>query len=323
MVLALLFAVCASYHAQADEYFDLAQRFFKPLPISMPGAEKDSAEQIALGRALYFETGLSAKNNQSCNSCHNLGDGGNGVDHLKTSVGSLGKSGLRNSPTTWNAGLQFAQFWDGRAQTLEEQARSPLLNPDEMGLSGEVDAMQRLEALEYRDRFASAFPNQTKPFIFDNVLKALAAFQRTLITKDRLDVYLRGDESALDDAEKRGLKRFIFIGCNACHSGALLGGDSFMKLGTVNAYPNKEDTGRHQVTAKTGDRFFFKVPPLRNVGQTAPYFHDGAGKNLEETVAGTAWHQLGVRLSKEDVDDISAFLRTMDNLSPGLSPGSE
>ena len=96
-----------------------------------------------------------------------------------------------------------------------------------------------------------------------------------------------------------------------------------MKLGTVNAYPNKEDTGRHQVTAKTGDRFFFKVPPLRNVGQTAPYFHDGAGKNLEETVAGTAWHQLGVRLSKEDVDDISAFLRTMDNLSPGLSPGSE
>ena len=323
MVLALLFAVCASNHTQADEYFDLAQRFFKPLPDAMPGAEKDTVEQIALGRALYFETGLSAKNNQSCNSCHKLSDGGNGVDHLKTSVGSLGKSGLRNSPTTWNAGLQFAQFWDGRVETLEEQARSPLLNPDEMGLSGEADAMQRLDALEYRDRFTSAFPDQTKPFVFDNVLNALAAFQRTLITKDRFDDFLRGDQSALNAAEKRGLKRFIFIGCNACHSGALLGGDSFMKLGTVNAYPNKKDTGRHQVTGKTGDRFFFKVPPLRNVGQTGPYFHDGGGKNLEETVAGTAWHQLGLKLSKEDVDDISAFLRTMDNLSPGLSPGSE
>ena len=319
--LVLLFAFFANASALADEYFDLAQRFFKPLPDSMPGAENDTAQQIALGRALYFETGLSANNNQSCNSCHNLANSGNGVDHLPTSVGSLGKLGVRNSPTTWNAGLQFAQFWDGRVTTLEEQARSPLLNPDEMALSGEVDALQRLEALGYRDRFDSAFPDQAESLAFDNILNALAAFQRTLITKDRFDVYLKGDQSALTNNEKRGLKRFIWIGCNACHSGALLGGDSFMKLGTANPYPNREDTGRAQVTGKSGDRFFFKVPPLRNTGQTGPYFHDGAGKTLEETVKGTAWHQLSVELSDEDVDDISAFLRTMNNLRPLTTSG--
>jgi len=262
----------------------------------MPGAENDTAQQIALGRALYFETGLSANNNQSCNSCHNLANSGNGVDHLPTSVGSLGKLGVRNSPTTWNAGLQFAQFWDGRVTTLEEQARSPLLNPDEMALSGEADALQRLEALGYRDRFDSAFPDQAESLAFDNILNALAAFQRTLITKDRFDVYLKGDQSALTNNEKRGLKRFIWIGCNAC-------------------------PGRAQVTGKSGDRFFFKVPPLRNTGQTGPYFHDGASKTLEETVKGTAWHQLSVELSDEDVDDISAFLRTMNNLRPLTTSG--
>ena len=306
-----------------EELHSIATRFFEPLPTAMPGSERDTPEAVALGEALYFETALSANGSQSCNSCHNLRGGGAGVDLRPTSPGALGTLGTRNSPTTWNAGLQFAQFWDARADTLEEQARGPLLDPLEMALESEADALRRLDEAGYRPRFARAFPDDEDAFSFANLLAALGAFQRTLISEDRFDDYLRGDLDALSEQEKRGMKRFIWIGCNACHHGALLGGDQIAKLGIAQRYPNEEDTGRAEVTGEGKDRFFFKVPPLRNVGLTPPYFHDGASATLERTVADTALHQLGITLSDEDTADISAFLRTMDNRRPWVPAEEE
>ena len=312
ILLALLTCVGHASWA-ADDTHRLALTFFRPLPDMMPGSEGDTPAQIALGQQPYFETALSANRSQSCNSCHNLRSGGAGVDHRPTSPGALGVQGRRNSPTTWNAGLQFAQFWDARVDTLEAQARSPLLNPDEMALASEAQALERLDDAGYRAQFSEAFPGEVEAFRFTNLLRALGAFQRTLISADRFDAYLRGDLSALSQLEKTGMTRFVQIGCNGCHSGALLGGDSVMKLGTAHRYPNEADQGRAEVTGDSAHRFFFKVPPLRNVGLTGPYFHDGSTATLEESVRATAWHQLSLRLSDEDVAAISAFLRTKNN----------
>lgn len=319
-VIGLLSISLTNLAAADDELLDVARRYFEPLPESMPGSEKDTSEQIELGAALYFETALSINNTQSCNTCHLLDGAGAGTDGLSTSPGATGEKGRRNSPTTWNAGLQFLQFWDGRAATLEEQARSPILNSQEMGLQTEAQALQRLVAAGYEEKFRTAYPDQPQPLVFGNILNALGAFQRTLITEDRFDEYLRGDKEVLSTQELRGLKTFVWTGCNACHNGPLLGGNSIMKLGVAKPYPNRDDKGRAEITGRVSDSYFFKVPPLRNVGLTGPYFHDGAVATLEQTVFGTALHQLGVELSDEDVADVSAFLRTLNNRRPaGLS----
>ncbi len=319
-VIAMVAFFAISAAAATDDLLEIAKRFFQPLPNAMPGSAGDTASMIALGRALYFERVLSANRQQSCNSCHNLLNEGAGTDGLATSPGTLGVAGIRNSPTTWNAGFQFAQFWDGRVATLEEQARSPLMNPNEMALASEAQAMDRLAQAGYRPLFAEAFAGHAEPFAFENLLVALAAFQRTLISEDRFDDYLRGARDALSEQEKRGLKQFIWTGCNGCHHGPLLGGDSIMKLGIAHRYPNQEDTGRAQVTGNAADNFFFKVPPLRNVGLTGPYFHDGAGSSLERAVFDTAFHQLGITMSDQEVADIAAFLRTLDNRRPFQMP---
>ncbi|MGF1768847.1 c-type cytochrome [Enterovibrio makurazakiensis] len=291
----------------------LANSLFGPLPSEMPGSEQDTPERIALGKTLYFETALSANGNQSCNTCHNLLDGGSGTELSSVSVGSLGTLGTRNSLTTWNAGFQFVQFWDGRAKNLREQASGPITNPIEMGLSSEEEAIQRLKDKGYQAAFIAAFPDADNALTFEHLTESLAAFQRTLVTEDRFDLYLAGDATALSTQEKRGLERFISTGCNACHNGPLLGGELFMKMGLVKPYPNKIDKGRAHVTGSSADNFMFKVPTLRNVAQTAPYFHDGAVFNLDQAVRDTAWHQLGVKLSEEDVKDISAFFASLDN----------
>jgi cytochrome c peroxidase len=279
----------------------------------MPESENDTPEIIALGKALYFETALSINDTQSCNSCHNILNNDGGVDHLKTSPGALGELGRRNSPSTWNAGFQFVQFWDGRAQNLTEQAKSPLLNPIEMALPSEEFAVNKLIQAGYLEQFASAFPKGDTPLQFNNILKALAAFQRTLVTHDRFDDFLAGDDNALTPKEKNGFRTFVNTGCNACHNGPLMGGELMMKMGLVNAYPNKEDKGRAEVTGNSADNYLFKVPPLRNVAKTAPYFHDGEGATLEQAVLDTGWHQLGIKFSDKQVDDISAFLRALNN----------
>lgn len=310
LILLLFSSTCCALDEEAHV---LAKRFFSPLPSMMPGSQNDTEAKIKLGKALYFETALSINHSQSCNSCHTLTGGGEGVDNLTTSLGALGQRGERNSPTTLNAGLQFAQFWDGRAKNLVEQARGPILNPREMAMSSEDDVVSRLIEKHYLASFEHAFPEQKSPLNFDNTLEALAAFQRTLITKDRFDSYLKGDFTALSASEKRGLKEFIKNGCIACHSGPLLGGQMFMKMGIVHAYPNTIDKGRAGVTGNPADNFIFKVPSLRNVAQTAPYFHDGKGETLEQAIVDTAWHQLGAKLTASQLKDIRLFLLTLDN----------
>lgn len=319
MIVCILFASMFSISGlKADDNLrTLATSVFGQLPERMPGDENDTKARIDLGQALFFETALSVNYTQSCNSCHNLEGNGSGTDNLRVSIGALGHEGVRNSPTVWNAGFQFAQFWDGRAVDLKAQAQSPILNENEMALPSKEEAVKRLGQLEkYQILFQAAFPDNSTPIKFDHITEALAAFQRTLITKDRFDAFLAGDDAALNEQEKKGLYTFIKSGCNGCHNGPLMGGKLFMKMGLVNPYPNKIDKGRAEVTGKRRHNFLFKVPTLRNVAQTAPYFHDGAVFDLGKAVLDTGWHQLGIRFTEEETMDIVAFLNSLDNTRP-------
>ncbi len=295
-----------------------ALQFFQPMPDKMTGSEADTKQQQALGEKLYFETALSINQTQSCNSCHNIINNAAGVDNLKVSVGALGKLGTRNSTSTWNAGMHVAQFWDGRAKTLEAQVAFPLFDIKEMAMPSENEVLTRLINKGYLTEFKQAFPQQAypeqeQPISIQNISQALAAFQRTLITRDRLDEYLKGDETAITQAEKTGLNTFIEKGCVACHNGPLLGSRLFMKMGIVHPYPNTIDKGVGDITKNPGDNYFFKVPSLRNVLNTAPYFHDGAAETIEQAIEDTGWHQLGIKLTAEETSQIKDFFNTLNN----------
>ncbi len=286
----------------------------QPLPQQMPGAEKDSPTLVALGKKLFFENKLSANQNQSCNSCHSVEQGRGGVDNEKTSPGAFGKRGGRNSPTVLNAGLHFAQFWDGRAESLEAQAKGPILNPIEMAMPNEPEVLKRLQgSSEYVDGFRKAFPKEKSPITYDNVANAIAAFERTLLTHDRVDDFLSGNDQALSAAELGGLQNFLTLGCTTCHHGPLLGGNSFQKIGLVNAYEDAEDVGRYSVTKDLDDKFKFKVPSLRNIALTAPYFHNGRVATLEDAVSSMAWLQLGRELSSNEKSSLVLFLRALSD----------
>ena len=290
--------------------------FLKPLPEKMPGAEKDTPALVELGKDLYFEKKLSANNSQSCNSCHAVDQNRGGVDNEPTSPGAFGKRGGRNSPTSLNAGFHVAQFWDGRAADLAAQAKGPILNPIEMAMPSEEEVIKKLSAIpEYPKAFSKAFPGDAKPVSYDNLAKAIAAFERTLVTHDRFDDFLKGNDSALSNAEVEGLNTFVSVGCVACHNGPLLGGNSYQKMGAVNAYANTEDLGRFSVTKDEADKFKFKVPSLRNIALTAPYFHDGKSATLEDAVRQMAWLQLGRKLEDKEVDSIVSFLKTLSDKS--------
>ena len=288
--------------------------FFQPLPEKMPGSEKDTPALVSLGKDLYFEKKLSANDSQSCNSCHAVDQNRGGVDNEPTSPGAFGKRGGRNSPTSLNAGFHVAQFWDGRAVDLAAQAKGPILNPIEMAMPSEEEVLKKLSALpEYPKAFSKAFPGESKALSYDNLAKAIAAFERTLVTHDRFDDFLKGNDSALSNAELEGLNTFVSTGCVACHNGPLLGANSYQKMGAVNAYANTEDLGRFSVTKDEADKFKFKVPSLRNIALTAPYFHDGKAATLEEAVRQMAWLQLGRKLEPKEVDSIVVFLKTLSD----------
>jgi cytochrome c peroxidase len=288
-----------------------AQSVFAKLPDKMPGSENDTPERIELGEKLYFEKVMSVNKTQSCNDCHRLDNKLGGVDNLPTSPGAEGKRGDRNSPTTLNAGLHIAQFWDGRAADLVEQAKGPVLNPIEMGMPGEDAVLARLKEADYTPLFAKAFPDSESPLTYDNYAEAVAAFERTLITRDRFDDFLGGDQQAINAREKQGLALFMEIGCTECHQGALLGGTEFRKVGEVEPYANTKDLGRFEVTKKEEDKFVFKTPSLRNIQITRPYFHDGQVKTLPEAVKLMGKLQLGTELDDEQTALIVAFLRTL------------
>lgn len=301
--------------SEADSsLLSMAQSVFKPLPSQDEINQKHPVTdaQISLGQKLYFDTRLSKNGNQSCNSCHNIASAG--VDNLPLSPGSEFALGGRNSPTVFNAALQASQFWDGRAKDLKEQAGGPLLNPVEMGLPNEDAAVTIIKSIPtYVTEFAAAFPD-AQDISFDQITTAIAAYEQTLITPSPWDDYLKGNVNALNTQQRTGLQKFMDNGCIACHTGVNLGGDSFQKFGLVDGPYWKftgsleKDDGRFQVTKAEDDRYMFRVPTLRNISKTYPYFHDGSIWSLSEAVSIMGQAQLGKQLPKEDIEDMVQFL---------------
>ncbi len=310
-----LIASVASWAPAADaatreELQTRAKALLGVLPADAPNPDNPfTPEKIDLGRMLYYENRMSINNQLSCNSCHDLATFG--VDNEPTSPGHEGKRGNRNSPTVYNAALHVAQFWDGRAKDVEEQAKGPVLNPVEMGMPDADYVVRVLKQIDgYQPLFRAAFPDDEDPIDYDNVAKAIGAFERKLMTPSRFDDFLGGQLDALTDAEVAGLEKFLDTGCTTCHMGAPVGGLMYQKLGLVHPYET-EDLGRYEVTRNETDRYVFKVPSLRNIEKTAPYFHDGSIETLSEAVDRMAWHQLGRKLSDDDVQSIVTFLGSL------------
>lgn len=271
--------------------------------------------QVELGRLLYFEKRLSRDNSISCNSCHDTKKFG--VDGKAFSVGFDKHLTGRNSPTSFNAFLHVAQFWDGRAPTVEEQAKGPILAAGEMAMpSGEAVVAKLGKIKGYPEKFKEAFPGSNPPLTYDNLGKAIGAYERLFVTPGRFDKLLAGDTKALNELEVRGLKLFTTTGCTTCHNGPLVGGNVYQKVGVVVPWPNQKDQGRFALTKIEADRMFFKVPSLRNIEKTAPYFHDASANTLEEAVKLMMRHQLNKELPKEDVAALVAFLKSLTGELP-------
>ena len=308
----------------ADPYaglLDKAKTTFSPLAQVVDNPENPiTPEKVALGKILYFDNRLSKEGHISCNSCHNLAT--YGVDNQPTSPGDGGELGGRNSPTVLNAAYHFTQFWDGRAKDVEEQAGGPIMNPIEMSMPDQEFVINRLKGIKgYQDLFAKAFPGDPQPITYGNIQKSIAAFERNLITPSRFDEYLKGNQDALTTDEKKGLQTFMDVGCTACHSGAVLGGQMYQKFGLMGNYWDfthsaKVDNGRYLVTNNEADKYLFKVPSLRNIEKTHPFFHDGSVTDLGEAVKIIAKLQLNKDLTEEEVKYIVVFLSTLTGTVP-------
>ncbi|WP_156919944.1 cytochrome-c peroxidase [Comamonas composti] len=294
-----------------------AQQAAASEPISpIVAAKVANPAMVELGKKLFFEPRLSRSGFISCNSCHNLSMGGS--DNLKTSIGHNWQKGPINSPTVLNSSLNLAQFWDGRAKDLKEQAGGPIANPKEMAFTHEltVDVLRSIPA--YRAEFKKVF--QKEPLNIDQVTTAIAAFEETLVTPNsRFDQWLKGNSKALSKNELAGYKLFKESGCVACHNGPAVGGNSFQKMGVVEPYKDSVGAeGRSAVTGNDADRFNFKVPTLRNVELTYPYFHDGAADTLAQAVDVMGRLQLGRKFSEDENSKIVAFLKTLTGDQPRI-----
>lgn len=287
----------------------------EPIAPIEPAVVKDPAK-VELGKKLYFDPRLSKSGFISCNSCHNLSMGG--TDNLPTSIGDHWQQGPINAPTVLNSSMNLAQFWDGRAKDLQEQAGGPIANPGEMGFTHEL-AVAVLESIQqYVANFRKVYGS---PKIdIGRVTDAIAAFEETLVTPNsRFDKWLKGDKKAITPTELAGYELFKNSGCVACHNGPAVGGGSFQKFGLIEAYQTKNPAiGRAAVTCKDADRFNFKVPTLRNVELTYPYFHDGAANTLEEAVGTMGRLQLGKHFTAEETAKIVAFLKTLTGNQPSF-----
>lgn len=289
---------------------DVALSYFTALPSAVAPQTYTSTDELTdLGRMLFYDPRLSISKRMSCNTCHLLDR--YGVDHREVSLGHTGHPVRRNAPSVYNAALHQSQFWDGRRSTLEEQAKDPILSSAEMGMPSALAVEVRLRNIGgYQELFHRAFPNSTEPLTFDNVAIAIGAFERKLMTPSRFDGFLKGDLAQLDENERRGLAIFIQTGCTDCHLGPAVGGTLYKKLGVVEPYPTR-DQGRYVITKAEPDRQVFKVPSLRNVGETGPYLHDGSVRELPEMVRIMARYQLGKVLPEEEVADVVAFLKSL------------
>lgn len=308
MLSKVVFAVAAVVmagvaHAQFDQLY---------APISPPKAI--DMGKVELGKKLYFDPRLSKSGFISCNSCHNLSMGG--TDNIKTSIGDKWQQGPINSPTVLNSSLNLAQFWDGRAADLKEQAGGPIANPGEMAFSHTL-AIDVLKSIpQYVREFKLVFKKDN--IDIDQVTEAIAEFEKTLVTPNsRFDQWMLGNKTAMTKDELAGYKLFNESGCVACHNGPNLGGNSFQKMGLVEPYKgNQGATGRAAVTGKDADRFSYKVPTLRNVELTYPYFHDGASDTLAEAVDVMGRLQLGKKFTEEENALIVSFLKTLTGDQP-------
>lgn len=304
-----------------DGYEDLyptATTFFQP--ISSLDLEEPDPDKVILGKHLFFDTRLSGEGNISCNSCHNLNTFG--VDNERFSPGDApGTVGGRNSPTVFHASLHKMQFWDGRAEDVEAQAGGPILNPLEHNIKDEQQLVNRLKEVEmYQDMFAKAYGDDN-PITFANLTNAIGAFERTLVPESRFDKYLEGDQAALSNQEKKGLNLFIESACITCHSGPALGGQMLQKFGLFHDYwkfteSEDVDLGLYEISERDSEKYFFKVPGLRNIVHTAPYFHDGSVNDLDAAVRIMGKLQRNVDLSDEEVKDIVAFLGSLTSDIP-------
>ena len=300
-IVGAMMSLCAS--VQAAEPIDPIE----PVEVKNPAL-------VELGKMLFFEPRLSRSGFISCNSCHNLATGG--VDNLQTSIGDRWAQGPINSPTVLNSFGQVAQFWDGRAKTLAEQAAGPIANPLEMASTHEMAVKVIASIPGYAPYFKKAF-GDTEVNI-KRITEAMAEFERTLVTPNaRFDKWLKGDKNAITQQELNGYKLFKESGCTICHNGAQLGGQSFQKMGVVRPYKTTNTAeGVKAISGRDQDRMTFKVPMLRNIELTYPYFHDGAVWSLEESVSIMGDLQLGKRYTKQEINDITAFLKTLTGDQP-------
>jgi cytochrome c peroxidase len=274
-----------------------------------------SGALVDLGRMLYYEPRLSRTGTVSCNSCHLLDRYGT-TNNTVASIGIDSQRGSRNAPSTYHVAGQFVQFWDGRAATVEDQVRVLLESPQEMGMSA-ARAVAVLDGIDgYRMAFHAAFPDDAAPITLDHLADAIGAFERGLIAPARWDRYLAGDTSALTTVEKEGARLFANAGCLVCHTGPYIGGSMFGKVGARTPWPSQKDRGRRNVTGDVADDMLFKVPSLRNVAKTAPYFHDGSAATLDEAVRQMAHYQLGIDLADDEVVSLVAWLGALTGEIP-------
>ena len=323
LALALALSLTATIRgfAAEDPLMKETQGLFEPVPSESPAFKDNptSPAKVELGQMLYFDPRLSQSHNISCNTCHQIGLGGD--DGLPTSIGHKWQKGGRNAPTVLNSVFNTAQFWDGRAADLREQAGGPIQNPIEMGIT-HTHAIEMLKGIPgYKDEFEAAFPGEKDPITINNVEKAIAVFEATLITPNSpFDKYLRGDANALSGEQKEGLKLFIDKGCSSCHNGVNIGGGMYAPFGVIER-PGADilppdDKGRFSVTKTPSDEYVFKVPTLRNIELTSPYFHSGKVWDLKQAVGVMGTAQLGAQLSDAEVARITAFLHSLTGEQP-------
>jgi cytochrome c peroxidase len=329
-----LLSLGATAHAE-DALRDQAKTQFAPIPASAPALPDNPAtpEKLALGKMLYFEPRLSDTRSFACATCHNLSMGG--VDGGALAAQLAG----RDVQTVYNAVFNKSQYWDGRAADLQDQVVNSVManpramlktrggpmaiNPTELAATKQHEIDQLKAVPGYLEAFRKAFPGDADPLVYDNIGRAIAVFEATLITPDSaFDRWLNGDDAALDDTQKAGLKLFVDKGCVTCHNGVNIGGGSYAKFGVVSTpgpeYLPAEDAGRYAVTKANADRYVFKVASLRNVDLTAPYFHTGTTFDLKKAIAVMGEAQLGVKLTDDETTKIAAFLKTLTGKQPDI-----
>ncbi len=307
--------------SEPDELADRIRQIFSPLPQVMTSERNPvTPEKVKLGKLLFYETRISADGTVSCSRCHPISL--YAADGLRKSIGNRCRINPRNAPTIFNAAAQISEHWIGNRTDVEDQAKQSVIGPPSFGMPSYEEVEKKLKEIKgYGPLFKEAFPQDDDPVTVDNFAKAVGAFERTLVTPSPFDAFLDGNKEAMTEREKQGLKTFVDLGCTLCHSGTYVGGQMYQKFGLLEPYwkytkSEGIDEGRFAFTKNESDRYVFKVPVLRNVAKTAPYFHDGSVNTLEtaEWIMGKI--QLDRDLSKEDLGNLRAFLESLTGKIP-------